>query len=154
MRVRRRARLQSVPAMSPLGWQNISSLLWRPCGLLGIYRHLCNNSLMQNADSVPSLAIEITSEIPVGNSSEMWQHFWDNTPACFRQARRSCYSQGCSSQAEWGNTYRRNSFCGFTLKGQLRYLSCNVFRTYHRWLNSPELLDHTSYNPPCTWQHD
>lgn len=49
--------------------QNPSSFLWRPCGLLGIYGHLCNNRPMQNAASVPSLAVEITADIP--NSSEM-----------------------------------------------------------------------------------
>lgn len=51
----------SAPATSSLRWQNLSSLLWRPPGLLGIYGHLRNNSLMENSESVPLLAVEITA---------------------------------------------------------------------------------------------
>lgn len=39
---------------------------------------------------------------------------WENNPACFGQAGRSCCWRGCSGQAEWGNTYEINLFCGFT----------------------------------------
>lgn len=38
-----------------------SGCLWTPC----------KNSVMRNSDSVPSIGVEITVEIPVGNSSEV-----------------------------------------------------------------------------------
>lgn len=70
---------RSTPVVSSLGWQNLSSLLWRPHGLLGVYGHLCNNSLVQHSDSVPSLALKSLQK-------SQWETLWDVTTLVGQQS--------------------------------------------------------------------
>lgn len=135
---------RSDPVMPPLGWQNLSSLPGGPRWLLSVY------GTLQNSDSVPFLAVEITAEIPMGNCSEVGQHLRgsNNRPGAPAAHRDALNRPGK------GRPVRETPFCGFTLKGQLCYFAMQRAQNPAKVIKRPGVIRSHRDNPPCTWQRD